>query len=146
MSTIDERLDKAFVLASFTANRFLVDHMRRASHELELDLESLIILGVLAHTNISASVTPGQPLTSELPIAITPIRTSDISVICNIPKETTRRKLEKLKDRGIISRNAEGLWLINGSGIDEKTRTFTKETIKRLLQTAKSIEALLEQH
>ncbi|APC19605.1 hypothetical protein BLL42_28250 (plasmid) [Pseudomonas frederiksbergensis] len=143
MTTLDEQLEKAFIIASFTANRFLVDHMRRASHELNLDLESLIILGVLAHANISTSIIPGQSYKKQMPISINPIRTSDISAICNIPKETTRRKLKKLKDRGIINRNHEGLWLINPIGIDEKTRLFTKEMIKRLLQTAKNIEAIL---
>lgn len=142
---LDEQLEKTFVPVSFAANRFLVDHMRRSSKELNMDLESLVILGALAHSNISASVLPGSHYnTANNEINLTPIRTSDISLICNIPKETTRRKLEKLKKMGYVARNDKGLWQINREGIKDEIRALTKEMIKRLLKTAKTIETILK--
>lgn len=141
---LDEQLERTFVSVSFAANRFIVDHMRRSSKELNIDLESLVILGALAHSNISASMLPGSHYSSDnMEIKLNPIRTSDISLICNTPKETTRRKLGKLKKMGFITRNDKGLWQINREGIKDETRTHTKEIIKRLLKTAKTIETML---
>lgn len=82
MDDLDRRIDKAFTMVAFAANRHLVDHMRR--------------------------------------------------------------KLEKLRQRGKVRRTEDGLWDALREGIDERTHAFTRESVKRLLSTARIIEGILQ--
>ena len=59
-------------------------------------------------------------------------------------KETVRRKLGKLHERGKLIRTEDGLWQVSRAGVDEHVHEFTRETVKRMLQTTRVIQGILQ--
>lgn len=149
IENLDARIDKTFSVVAFTVNRHLIDHMRRVTLELGVDLETTYIWGLLAHLNTAhlINVYPGlEDALSDTGSTIRqfrPMRLVDLTEISGLPRETVRRRLEKLKKLGKVERNENGCWQIKSSGVDEHTRQFTRETIRRLLNAARTIEASL---
>lgn len=150
MNDFDEKFDRAFSVVSFAANRHIVDHMRRLRVQLDLDIETAYIWGILAQLNLAHLLHPDSAPSCNwqrnvgYPEALfNPVRLADVTQVSGLPRETVRRKLESLKSMGKVEQNEAGLWQMKKSGVDEATYNFTKETVIRLLQTAKSIESVL---
>ena len=57
---------RAFSLAAFTMNRFIVDHVIRASRHFDNDMEAMILFGTVAHLNAAHLMPPGASPTSVL--------------------------------------------------------------------------------
>ncbi len=151
MDDFDERFDRAFVMLAFASNRHLVDHMRRLIHLLKMDLESAMLWGLVAHLGVAHAMRPGSPpsdlLASDgfLQDGGRAVRLADIVQVSGLPKETVRRKLDKLRESGRLCRTDDGLWSAAREGVDESVYEFTREAVKRLLQTARVIEDILQQ-
>lgn len=143
--------NKSFSLAAFIVNRHLVDHFMRASRQLGVDYESLIIWAVLAHQNCAHLMPPGS-----LPAAILneagrlredhpglrPLRLRDLSQITGIPRETVRRKLRLLHAAGRVDETDAG-WFVSAAHADE-LRAFTEESARRFLVAAADLLRTLE--
>lgn len=148
----DARFQRAFGLLAFSVNRHLVDHMRRISLELGMDLEMAQIWGTLAHMNVLPSLPLGaDPMTvlneigRKKSLAIEPIRLSQLSQITGLPRETVRRKLERLSALGKVERNADGRWLYRDTGVSEAEVAFTRKTVLQFLGTAQTLLTILDQ-
>lgn len=147
----DAKFENAFGPIAFTANRHLIEHMIRAQRELDVDYETLVIWGILAHLNVAHMLPPGRnSLQIEIDDAMKdprtgmkPLRLRDLEQVTGLPRETIRRKLGKLQSRGYILQADHG-WLVNRDAIDQKMREFTRITVLRLLETARTINALLD--
>lgn len=151
MDDFELRCRKVFGLVAFTSNRHLVDHMRRIGPGIGIDLETALIWGITAHMNVARSIRPGAP-PSEVMSADGeflgekhPVRLADIVQVSGLPKETVRRKLEQLRSQGRLERDDNGLWVVRSAGVDEQTLAFTLDSVRRLLATARQIEAILSQ-
>lgn len=148
----DLRFPRGFGLLAFSANRHLVDHMRRIGVELSMDLEMAQIWGTLAHMN----VLPNLPLSAD-PMAVLnemgrekspslePIRLSQLSQITGLPRETVRRKLERLSVMGKVERSPDGRWLYRDTGVTDTEVEFTRRTVLQLLATAQTLLTILSQ-
>lgn len=149
----DGAFDRSFSLVAFIMNRYLVDHMLRCARQLvDGDFEALVLWGVLAHQNVAHLMPPGS-----LPAAVLtengrlegyetrlrPLLLRDISAITGIPRETARRKLEKLSSLGFVER-AGSAWTLSGQRVEPDLREFTRESIKRLLATADEVRYALK--
>lgn len=145
------RFRKAFSVVAFVCNRHIVDHMRRIGPGIGLGMESAMLWGLVAHMNMARSITPGGPpgdvmdAQGEFTGELHPVRLADVMQVAGLPKETVRRKLEELRALGKLDKVADGRWVVLASGVDDATYRFTLETARRLLATAKQIEALLAQ-
>jgi hypothetical protein len=150
MDDFDARFDKAFSLVAFAVNRHLVDHMRRIGQALDTDLESVLIWGSLAHLNVAGLLHPGADPAATLGAdgmttgTLKPIRLADLAQVTGLPRETVRRKLMHLKERGKVEQTADGLWQAARSGVDSATHEFTRGSTRRLLQAAREIDAILK--
>lgn len=147
----DERFQRAFGLLAFACNRFIMNHMRRISVELEMDLESALIWGTLAHMNVLPTIPMNaNPMTvlDELGLKkdpeLIPLKLSELTLITGLPRETVRRKLEKLRQKGKVERTTDGRWVYVQQGIGEFERQFTRESILNMLATANSVYGLLD--
>ncbi|QDX82268.1 hypothetical protein B9N43_14065 [Denitratisoma sp. DHT3] len=147
----EARFDHAFAMVAFVANRYLVSHMRRVMVELGVDLESAFIYGTLGMLNIAAEMPPGTAPSSILEESgqlpedrVHPVRLSDLSQVAGLPRETVRRKLEKLRSLGKIERTADGAWQVCRVEADSVSRAFTRETVVRLLATAQEVNRVLD--
>jgi hypothetical protein len=150
MDNAEERFRRAFGLIAFAMNRHLAQHMRRLSRELESDLDAAFVWATLAHLNALKILRPGADrldvsgsgdmLRSEL----NPVRLSDVAQVTGLPRETVRRKLALLRERGRAERTADGRWCFRPEGIDETAYAFTREMARNLLQTAAEVQRLLD--
>jgi hypothetical protein len=139
--------DRAFVLITYVMNRYLVDHMLRVGRQLTAgDFESMVIWGVLAHQNIAHLLPPGSFVSEvldergRLPSleGLRPLRLRDIVQITGIPKETARRKLERLAAGRWITRVDNG-WVVSGERTEPELRDFSRESVRRFLIVAEEM-------
>ena len=150
MKNFDEAFNANFSLVSLTVNRHLINHMRRVVMQLDMDLESAYLWGILAHLNILGSLHPETNITALIdetgaPLkGITPISLATLSQVSGFARETVRRKLLHLQESGKVQRLEDGNWIIAIDGVDEGIQAFTKETVQQLLGVAKEVTDILE--
>ena len=145
--------DRAFSLVAFVMNRFIVDHLLRSGRLLTgNDYEALVIFAVLAHQNVAHLMPPGSMPSAILnekgrlgsdPQRLRPLLLRDIAQITGIPRETARRKLERLATDRYVRRTPHG-WVVSEERIEPDLRDFTRESIDRLLAVADEIRAALK--
>mgnify|MGYP001039924805 FL=1 len=153
LGDVDRAFDGAFSLVAFVMNRFIIDHLLRSGRRLTgNDFEALVIWGVLAHQNVAHLMPPGS-----LPTAILtekgrlagaaegmrPLRLRDIAQITGIPRETARRKLERLAAERYVERRPDG-WVVSAQRVEPELREFTRESVVRLLAVADEIMVALK--
>ena len=148
----DLRFQRAFGLLAFSINRHILDHMRRIAGELGMNFEMAMIWGTLAHLNILPNLplcADPMQLLDEMGLKkdaqLEPVRLSELAQITGLPRETVRRKLERLRELGKVDRVPGGKWVYLSSGIDQADREFTRKTVLQFLRTAESILHVLEQ-
>lgn len=150
-SAFDVGFDQSFGLIAFAMNRHLIDHMIRAFRELDVDFESLIIWGLLSHLNVAHLVPPGTSPRSALDErgrfggtgdGYRPMRLRDLEQISRLPRETIRRKLVKLQEKGYVERRDDG-WVFSRAPIEPKLREFNRETLRRTLALHDELRRLL---
>jgi hypothetical protein len=147
----DVKFENAFGPISFTANRHLIEHMIRVRRSLGIDYDTMLIWGVLAHLNVAHMLPPGKTkslieIENEHKNPITgmrPLRLRDLEQVTRLPRETIRRKLSKLQKKSYILQIESG-WIINRDAIGPEMREFTRVTILRFLESARTIIALLD--
>lgn len=148
----DEKYQRSFGLLAFVANRFILNYMRRITVDLDMDLETVLIWGTLAHMNrlpyLEMNANPMDAL-NELGMKVNdhvePLRLSDLVQILGLPRETVRRKLENLQALGKVQRLEDGRWVHLSHMVGELERQFTRESVINLLQTAESLRNILSQ-
>jgi hypothetical protein len=138
-------------MIAFALNRHLIDHTLRATKELGVDMESLVIWRAMAHLNVIHLVPPGSRPESLLdesgllpgyPDGLKPVRLRDLECITGIPRETIRRKLLKLEKIGHLARMDAG-WVYSGQNFELKVRDFSREAVTRFLTKSNEIEIYL---
>lgn len=153
LADFDGAFNRAFVLITYVMNRYLVDHMLRVGRQLtEGDYESMVIWGVLAHQNIAHLLPPGSfpsevlDARGRLPSVegLRPLRLRDVVQITGIPKETARRKLERLAAERWIARVGNG-WIVSGERAEPELRDFSRESVRRFLAVAEEMMRALRQ-
>ena len=150
MTDFDHQFTSAFTLIAFTVNRHLIRHMHRLQTELEMDLQTTYVWGVLAHLNVSGVVHPFEATETlldergRLKADIASVSALSLAQVSGLPRETVRRKLEQLEALGKAERDEFKRWKVTKSGIDEKAVEFTKQTVIELLRTADMVNKLLD--
>lgn len=154
VNNYDQAFDASFSLVAFIMNRHLVDHMLRATRVLtDGDYEAMILWGILAHQNIAHLMPPGTMATAVLnergrlagnPAGLRPMLLRDLSAIAGIPRETARRKLEKLAGLGFVER-AGRAWVVSAQRAEPDLREFTRESVRRMLAAADEVRAVLKE-
>lgn len=143
----DAAFDRCFGLVAFQLNRYLIDHTLRVGRQFTGDdYEAMLIWGVLAHQNAAHLLPPGSLPCSvlnergrvDLGRARIPLRLRDVAQITRLPRETVRRKLEKLAAAGRVERVPAG-WLITQHDVDGTLREFSRESVRRFLATADEV-------
>lgn len=98
---------------TYLVNDYIIRHLRRIYQASSGDLESMMVLGEIAHYNVTEGlvakgVTPAQLDESSFRNMLKGCNTLSISMSSGIPRETVRRKIKKLEKLGWISRNERG--------------------------------------
>lgn len=151
LKSFEKAFDRSFSMLAFISNRFVIDHMLRVGRLItENDYETMVIWGVLAHQNVAHLMPPGSLPTAVLSErgrlvnidAIKPLRLRDVAAITGIPRETVRRKLEKLAEKSYVQRVEAG-WIVVGTRVEPDLRDFTRDTVMRLAAVCDEVLAAL---
>lgn len=143
---------RAFSIVAFTMNRFVVDQVLRASRMFDHDIEAMVIFGTLSHLNSAHLVPPGSRPSDTLgpagrvpdaQLKLRPVRLRDLVQITGRPRETIRRKLEKLQAEGRIVRVVDG-WVLNIASIDPEMTAHSVDAVRRFMEAARAIDGALK--
>lgn len=135
---------RAFSILAFTMNRFIVDHVVRSARLFDNDAEAMILFGMLAHLNVGHLMPPGSSPRAtlgsdgripDLQLKLRPVRSSDLAQITGRPRETIRRKLERMRKQGRVQR-VRGGWVYEASSIDADMQALALGSVSRFLATA----------
>jgi hypothetical protein len=142
---------RAFSLIAFTMNRFVVDQIIRGARHFDNDIEAMILFATVAHLNVAHLMPPGSSLKSVLGAdgvlldaqpRLRAVRLRDLAQIVGRPRETVRRKLEILVDRGRLSRRANG-YVLNATSVDPAMNALTVDGVRRFMDASRVIAAAL---
>lgn len=137
---------------AYTLSEFMVPHLLRLYRAFEGDMAEMIVLGEIAQRNASRLFAPASSNggTPSEEVLRDPARRRDYLLPCNalsvadttgIPRETVRRKVNKLIGRGWIAREADG-YLYATPAVAEHFEAFNLETFNGVLAAAERIERL----
>ena len=135
---------------AFVVERFLLQQLLRMARQMNGDFESMMILGVLRLQKAARSLaqTPTLPQAAAMLNDLLPerllqqpgLRSSDLSHVTGVPRETVRRKLERLQADGRVRRHDDGRW--HASEGVAPPHAFNRDTLENFGATADLITAL----
>ena len=133
---------------SVALSEFTVPLLSRIYRAFDGDMVAAIVLGEIAHRNVEAWLAEYE--NSELLLhdparretLMRPCNALSIAEACGLPRETVRRKVVTLTERGYIYRSAEGFLFLTRTVGDDFEDT-TAKLVEELLATARRLESLL---
>jgi hypothetical protein len=135
---------RAFGIVAFTMNRFIIDHLIRAARHFDNDTEAMVLFGMLSHLNVAHLMTPGsRPSTTlnergSVPDSqpkLRPVRIRDLAQITGRPRETIRRKLERLEADGRVLKVVDG-YVLNVASVDPAMRALSMDGVRRFMEAS----------
>ena len=142
---------RAFAIVAFSMNRFIMDQMIRAARLFDNDTEAMVLFGVLSHLNVAHLMPPGARPSSTLnqrgsvpdsQPRLRPVRIRDLVQITGRPRETIRRKLDRLEATGRVLRVVDG-YVLNVESVDPEMRQLTADGARRFMETSAVMAAAL---
>ncbi len=134
------------------ANHFFARYLTRLYRIFDGDLLSAIVLAEIGHHSVSAfmmqegGITGVHDAVKEGRLnrdAYLPTNAFSIAQVTGIPRETARRKLERLAADRYVERRPDG-WVVSAERVEPELREFTRESVYRLLAVADEIMTALK--
>jgi len=147
-----ERYQEHAVAITIVMAAFHLRHLSRLYREFNGDLVLPIILGEIGHYNVmrffssDGYVRNPQEIPTDLasdPL-LRPCNAFSISEATGIPRETVRRKVEKLIAIGWIRRDSRGHLFITEKPQEHFVPEFNLESLKELLYTSERVRQILD--
>jgi hypothetical protein len=156
-----ETLNLSFDQTQYEAHRssvaiimghFLLRHLNLLYQEFDGDLILPIVLGEIAHHNIlrfyshegrCLDAQENMPGNLDRMKELEPSNAYSISEATGIPRETVRRKIEKLVEKGWLVKSARGEVTITETVSKHFTKDFNKKLLAELLEASDCIRRLL---
>lgn len=138
---------------AFVANGFLVSQILRTLHAFDGDLLAAVVLGEIAQHNVQGlfrdrRTVSGEEIEGALAdpkrreALLRPCNALSISESTGIPRETVRRRIERLVTGGWVVRNHHGHLFVTDALIDRLAH-FHLETAKSVMETAETVRRVL---
>lgn len=133
---------------SVALSEFTVPLLSRIYHAFDGDMVAAIVLGEIAHRNVEAWLAEYEnpedllqdPARREK--LMRPCNALSIAEACGLPRETVRRKIVILIDRGYVYRSKDGFLFLTRT-VGEDFEDTTARTVEELLATAQRLQSLL---
>ncbi len=122
---------------------FLTEHLSDCCRVFKGDLQEMLVLAVLGQVHVRASL-DARPDGTVVPRALPGplgIGASRIADITGIPRQTVRRKLDKLRIRGWVEERGAGIWVLAMHEGAAAARTTGVDSLQAL--DARSMERVL---
>ena len=134
---------------SLALSEFTVPLLSRIYHAFEGDMVAALVLGEIAHRNVEAWLAKYENAEENLldPVRretlMRPCNALSVAQSCGLPRETVRRKIVMLIDRGYVYRSEEGFLFLTRNVGDDFEDT-TERNVEALLATARRVQSLLD--
>ena len=142
---------------SFLINDFILWQLARARKSFDGDIDAALILGEIGHYNIRKnfqqifSLDPAfisgaeKAIIESIPDTALFKSTNAMSISCatGIPRETVRRKIQWLEQRGWVSKDDTGALTVTDVPAKDFA-DFNYETMERFIATADKVRQILE--
>lgn len=133
---------------SLALSEYTVPLLSRIYHAFDGDMVAALVLGEIAHRNVEAWLAEHENAEQQLQdparreALMRPCNALSIAESCGLPRETVRRKVVMLIDRGYVYRSEAGfLFLTRDVGDDFED--MTARNVEELLATARRLKSLL---
>lgn len=144
-----EALEKHLPQISYETGLFMIDYLRRLNREFSNDLLSAIVMGEIAQHSVRdlmkrdlprSGLPSGEFFSARERVAAGLKRCNALSVSesSGIPRETVRRRIDRLVAQGLVTRDARG-GLELATGVSGHFRAFDRQTIADLVALAERI-------
>jgi len=146
------RYDQHKSLVAVIMARFFLRYLNLLYREFEGDLILPIVLGEIAHHNLFRFYSlKGDSIEINKQVAnypermkhLEPTNAFSISQATGIPRETVRRKIDKLQQKGWVVKNDRAEVYMSETVSDHFTKDLNKKILVELLKTSESIQNLL---
>lgn len=153
MTRIDpESLDRHYSEATYNVGVFMMNYLRRLYAEFDGDLALVIVLGEIGHHSARRIIREALPasgkdarslLTDEF-VAANIRRCNMLSVAeaSGIPRETVRRKVDKLIRMGFVSRAGDGTLAVTRK-VGTHFREFDRQAMQEILELSERLHTML---
>ena len=129
---------------------FGIWHLSRVRQEFGGDMTAALVLGEVAHHNISAMLTAGRrmdpharPFSLPAEQAMLPCNVHSIALACGLPRETVRRKVASLLERGWLRRSGRGDLFVTDVPV-ARFEEFNVEFARRIFETHDWLVSIVE--
>jgi DNA-binding transcriptional ArsR family regulator len=114
---------------------FFVDHLADLSREFGGDLQAMMVLAVVGQARIRTvrEATEAGPDTVQPAAAPSGVTASRLADITGVPRQTVRRKLAALADKGWVKQLPDGSWSIAGGDGARSLRDSLAEVDRRAI-------------
>ena len=132
-------------------NHFLMRYLKAIYQEFDGDLALVIVLGEIAHHNVTrlysfqGPLPPSGSTNSDAPdlyAQLEPCNAFSLAAATGIPRETVRRKMEQLVKRGWLEIRADGARMLPAVGKHFRP-DFNVRLLRELLETSGEITKVL---
>ena len=134
---------------SLALSEFTVPLLSRIYHAFDGDMVAALVLGEIAHRNVEAWLAKYENAEENLldparrETLMRPCNALAVAQSCGLPRETVRRKIVMLIDRGYVYRSEEGFLFLTRNVGDDFEDT-TERNVEALLATARRVQSLLD--
>lgn len=160
--TADQSAGQPDIPAGYAANYqeiaplmgwFMLRQLGRIYREFKGDFVQAMVLGEVAHHNIHRFFSLGKPQTKDKPVNglgpvphddLDPCNAFSLSEATGIPRETVRRKIAILVNRGWLKKHADGGYVIPPGLADHFAYGINLQTLKDFLTTSDELRKVLE--
>ncbi|QDX81759.1 hypothetical protein B9N43_11155 [Denitratisoma sp. DHT3] len=150
MSIDDREFTQHYYRASYLFARFTVPYMRNIYREFEGDMVLTLVLGEIATRNVGQFFEqPAGPLPetvlndlAEQRRLLRPCNANSVSEATGIPRETVRRKVNALIERGWVAQDEKGHLFVTQKSA-ERFERFMFDTLESLLPAAQALARML---
>lgn len=144
-----ERFAEHYPIYQYAFVEFVVDHLTDLARSFEGDLQKMLLLAVIGQRRLRAiREAGGDP--RAVPAERMSVSASRLADVTGIPRESVRRKLARMEERGWIAQAADGGWFIlaDESGTDTRVRRDLAEvdlrSRRRVARLVADLEALCD--
>jgi hypothetical protein len=150
LGSFDRYFDRRPIAATILMTDFFMDYLRSLYGAFDGDIPMALVLGEIGQATtrrfterhrrdaLDIDTVDEGPLAD----AARPCNALSASLASGIPRETARRKVKELAERGWIVA-VEGGWLCTDAASERFVPTFNREQARRLLETAQRLLEVL---
>lgn len=153
MTRIDRAaLDRHFPQVTYETGLFMIDYLRRLNGEFENDITSAIVLGEIAQHSVRDLMKRDLPRSGKaarefvtrerVKAGLKRCNALSVAQSSGIPRETVRRKVAKLEQLGLVSRDAAGGLAVTRK-VGRQFKEFDRETLAGLVDLAERVRGVL---